>query len=73
MTLEPTAPQAALPPDCAMKFAVEGLVASGGFGIVYRARQIALSRGRGYLYTMVCFYHDTIPPKEGHPVWPHTK
>ncbi|MDH5239083.1 MAG: LLM class flavin-dependent oxidoreductase, partial [Acidimicrobiia bacterium] len=35
-----------------------------------RARQIALSPGRGYLYTMVCFYHDTIPPKEGAPVWP---
>jgi len=35
-----------------------------------RARQIAMSAGRGYLYTMVCFYHDTIPPKEGHPVWP---
>ncbi|MGI9600298.1 MAG: LLM class flavin-dependent oxidoreductase [Acidimicrobiales bacterium] len=35
-----------------------------------RAREIAMSPGRGYLYTMVCFYHDTIPPKEGHPVWP---
>jgi hypothetical protein len=44
VTLSPTAPQAALPPDCAAKFAVEGLIASGGFGIVYRARQIALDR-----------------------------
>jgi alkanesulfonate monooxygenase SsuD/methylene tetrahydromethanopterin reductase-like flavin-dependent oxidoreductase (luciferase family) len=36
-----------------------------------RARQIAMSKGRGYLYTMVCMYHDTMPKKEGHPVWPN--
>jgi alkanesulfonate monooxygenase SsuD/methylene tetrahydromethanopterin reductase-like flavin-dependent oxidoreductase (luciferase family) len=35
-----------------------------------RARQIALSRGRGYLYSMVCMYHDTIPKKAGYPTWP---
>lgn len=35
-----------------------------------RAREIALSRGRGYLNTMVALYHDTMPKKEGAPVWP---
>jgi len=35
-----------------------------------RAREIALSSGRGYLYSMVCLYHDTIPKKEGAPTWP---
>lgn len=35
-----------------------------------RARQVALSPGRGYLYSMVCMYHDTMPVKAGHPVWP---
>jgi alkanesulfonate monooxygenase SsuD/methylene tetrahydromethanopterin reductase-like flavin-dependent oxidoreductase (luciferase family) len=35
-----------------------------------RAREIALSRGRGYLNTMVALYHDTIPKREGAPVWP---
>jgi alkanesulfonate monooxygenase SsuD/methylene tetrahydromethanopterin reductase-like flavin-dependent oxidoreductase (luciferase family) len=35
-----------------------------------RARQIALSKGRGYLYSMVCLYHDTMPHKEGAPTWP---
>jgi alkanesulfonate monooxygenase SsuD/methylene tetrahydromethanopterin reductase-like flavin-dependent oxidoreductase (luciferase family) len=35
-----------------------------------RAREIALSAGRGYLNTMVAMYHDTMPPKEGAPVWP---
>ena len=35
-----------------------------------RARQIALSRGRGYLYSLVCMYHDTMPVKPGYPVWP---
>jgi alkanesulfonate monooxygenase SsuD/methylene tetrahydromethanopterin reductase-like flavin-dependent oxidoreductase (luciferase family) len=35
-----------------------------------RAREIALSAGRGYLNTMVSMYHDTMPKKEGAPVWP---
>jgi len=35
-----------------------------------RAREIALSAGRGYLYSMVCLYHDTMPHPEGSPVWP---
>jgi alkanesulfonate monooxygenase SsuD/methylene tetrahydromethanopterin reductase-like flavin-dependent oxidoreductase (luciferase family) len=35
-----------------------------------RAREIAMSRGRGYLYSMVCLYHDTMPKKEGAPTWP---
>ncbi len=35
-----------------------------------RAREIALSAGRGYLNTMVAMYHDTMPPKPGAPVWP---
>ena len=35
-----------------------------------RAREIALRRGRGYLDTMVNLYHDTMPKREGAPVWP---
>jgi alkanesulfonate monooxygenase SsuD/methylene tetrahydromethanopterin reductase-like flavin-dependent oxidoreductase (luciferase family) len=35
-----------------------------------RAREIAMSAGRGYLYTMVCLYHDTMPKREGASVWP---
>ena len=35
-----------------------------------KARQVALRRGRGYLYSLVCNYHDTIPHQEGVPVWP---
>jgi alkanesulfonate monooxygenase SsuD/methylene tetrahydromethanopterin reductase-like flavin-dependent oxidoreductase (luciferase family) len=35
-----------------------------------RARQIAKSAGRGYLYSMVCLYHDTMPKKEGARTWP---
>jgi len=35
-----------------------------------RAREIAMSRGRGYLNTLVGRYHDTMPPVEGAPVWP---
>ncbi len=35
-----------------------------------RAREVALRRGRGYLYSLVCNYHDTIPHQEGVPVWP---
>jgi alkanesulfonate monooxygenase SsuD/methylene tetrahydromethanopterin reductase-like flavin-dependent oxidoreductase (luciferase family) len=35
-----------------------------------RAREIALSAGRGYQYSLVALYHDTMPKKEGMPVWP---
>lgn len=35
-----------------------------------RAREIAMSEGRGYLYSMVCLYHDTMPRQEGVPTWP---
>ncbi|HEX7444713.1 MAG TPA: LLM class flavin-dependent oxidoreductase, partial [Acidimicrobiales bacterium] len=35
-----------------------------------RAREIAMGRGRGYQYTMVSLYHDTMPKKEGAFVWP---
>ena len=35
-----------------------------------KAREVALRRGRGYLYSLVCNYHDTIPHQEGVPVWP---
>lgn len=35
-----------------------------------KAREIALRPGRGYLYSMVCNYHDTIPHLDGIPVWP---
>jgi alkanesulfonate monooxygenase SsuD/methylene tetrahydromethanopterin reductase-like flavin-dependent oxidoreductase (luciferase family) len=35
-----------------------------------RAREIALSAGRGYQYSLVGLYHDTMPKKEGAPVWP---
>lgn len=35
-----------------------------------RAREIALSRGRGYQYSLVALYHDTMPRKEGAPIWP---
>ncbi len=35
-----------------------------------RAREAALRPGRGYLYSLVCNYHDTIPHAEGVPVWP---
>jgi alkanesulfonate monooxygenase SsuD/methylene tetrahydromethanopterin reductase-like flavin-dependent oxidoreductase (luciferase family) len=35
-----------------------------------RAREIALSIGRGYQYSLVGLYHDTMPKKEGAPVWP---
>lgn len=35
-----------------------------------RAREIALREGRGYLYSMVCLYHDTMPKPDGVPVWP---
>ena len=35
-----------------------------------RAREVAMSRGRGYLYSMVCLYHDTMPKPDGAAVWP---
>lgn len=34
------------------------------------ARAIALGQGRGYQYTMVAMYHDTIPVKPGAAIWP---
>jgi alkanesulfonate monooxygenase SsuD/methylene tetrahydromethanopterin reductase-like flavin-dependent oxidoreductase (luciferase family) len=34
------------------------------------ARRIALGQGRGYQYTMVALYHDTMPKKEGSFTWP---
>lgn len=34
------------------------------------ARRIAMGRGRGYQYTMVALYHDTMPVKPGASVWP---
>lgn len=35
-----------------------------------KAREIAKTRGRGYLYSLVCLYHDTMPKPEYAPVWP---
>jgi len=35
-----------------------------------RARAVAMSKGRGYLQTLVHLYHDTIPKKEGSAIWP---
>jgi alkanesulfonate monooxygenase SsuD/methylene tetrahydromethanopterin reductase-like flavin-dependent oxidoreductase (luciferase family) len=35
-----------------------------------RAREVAMRQGRGYLYSMVCLYHDTMPKPEYAPVWP---
>lgn len=35
-----------------------------------RARQIAMSSGRGYLQTMVQLYHDTMPKSDLVPTWP---
>ena len=37
-----------------------------------RAREIALRQCRGYLYSLVCLYHDTIPKPDYAPVWPET-
>jgi len=37
-----------------------------------RARQIAMSRGRGYLVTMVQLYHDTMPKSDIYPTWPES-
>ncbi len=35
-----------------------------------RAREIAMSAGRGYLNTLVTLYHSTIPPAKGAVTWP---
>jgi alkanesulfonate monooxygenase SsuD/methylene tetrahydromethanopterin reductase-like flavin-dependent oxidoreductase (luciferase family) len=35
-----------------------------------RAREIATRQNRGYLYSLVCLYHDTIPKPDWAPVWP---
>ena len=37
-----------------------------------RAREIAMSPGRGYLNTMVNLYHSTMPPQPGAVKWPGT-
>ena len=34
------------------------------------ARRIALGEGRGYQYTMVALYHDTMPKRPGASTWP---
>ncbi len=36
------------------------------------AREIALRQCRGYLYSMVCLYHDTIPKPDYAPTWPES-
>ncbi|MEI2651383.1 MAG: LLM class flavin-dependent oxidoreductase [Microthrixaceae bacterium] len=36
-----------------------------------RAREVAMSAGRGYLNTMVNMYHDTMPPQKHAVVWPN--
>ena len=35
-----------------------------------RAREVAKRSGRGYLYSLVCLYHDTIPKPDYAPTWP---
>ena len=35
-----------------------------------RAREIATRPNRGYLYSLVCLYHDTFPKPDWAPVWP---
>lgn len=35
-----------------------------------RAREIAMSEGRGYLNSLVALYHSTIPPQKGGVTWP---
>jgi alkanesulfonate monooxygenase SsuD/methylene tetrahydromethanopterin reductase-like flavin-dependent oxidoreductase (luciferase family) len=35
-----------------------------------RAREIACRPDRGYLYSLVCLYHDTFPKPDWAPVWP---
>ena len=36
-----------------------------------RAREAAVSRGRGYLVSMVNLYHDTMPSNPNSPTWPN--
>lgn len=35
-----------------------------------RARAAAMRADRGYLFSLVCLYHDTFPKPDGAPVWP---
>jgi alkanesulfonate monooxygenase SsuD/methylene tetrahydromethanopterin reductase-like flavin-dependent oxidoreductase (luciferase family) len=35
-----------------------------------RAREAAFRVGRGYLYSLVCLYHDTMPKPDYAPTWP---
>jgi alkanesulfonate monooxygenase SsuD/methylene tetrahydromethanopterin reductase-like flavin-dependent oxidoreductase (luciferase family) len=35
-----------------------------------KARDLAAKPDRGYLYTLVCLYHDTFPKPDWAPVWP---
>jgi alkanesulfonate monooxygenase SsuD/methylene tetrahydromethanopterin reductase-like flavin-dependent oxidoreductase (luciferase family) len=35
-----------------------------------KAREIATRPDRGYLFSLVCLYHDTFPKPVGAPVWP---
>ena len=35
-----------------------------------RARDLAAQPDRGYLYSLVCLYHDTFPKPDWAPVWP---
>jgi alkanesulfonate monooxygenase SsuD/methylene tetrahydromethanopterin reductase-like flavin-dependent oxidoreductase (luciferase family) len=35
-----------------------------------RAREVAMRAGRGYLYSLVCLYHDTMPKPDYAPTWP---
>jgi alkanesulfonate monooxygenase SsuD/methylene tetrahydromethanopterin reductase-like flavin-dependent oxidoreductase (luciferase family) len=37
-----------------------------------RAREIAMRHYRGYLYSLVCLYHDTMPKPDYAPTWPAT-
>jgi alkanesulfonate monooxygenase SsuD/methylene tetrahydromethanopterin reductase-like flavin-dependent oxidoreductase (luciferase family) len=36
------------------------------------AREIVTRKGRGYLFSLVCLYHDTFPKPDGVPTWPET-
>ena len=37
-----------------------------------RAREVAMRPDRGYLFSLVCLYHDSFPKLAGAPVWPET-
>jgi alkanesulfonate monooxygenase SsuD/methylene tetrahydromethanopterin reductase-like flavin-dependent oxidoreductase (luciferase family) len=37
-----------------------------------RAREAAMRPDRGYLFSLVCLYHDTFPKPPGAPVWPES-